>query len=182
MADRHRTDRSFEVGSSVFLKVQPYCQKTVRAFHQGKLSPKYYDPFLIVEKIGPVAYRLDLPSNVLIHHTFHVSLLKQAAGPPTTVIPLPTDSHFLLQPHSILDRKMVERSNRAAVKFLVHWRNTPLSNATWDLADEFTLPCGSNFSSIIPSSFEDAFLLLKEIFMSIIKTVIKTVIKLVQSV
>ncbi|GJT84891.1 pentatricopeptide repeat-containing protein [Tanacetum coccineum] len=61
-ADLKRSEREFEVGMWVYLKLQPHKQVTIRQEAQNKLSPKYYGPFMIVEKIGVVAYKLELPN------------------------------------------------------------------------------------------------------------------------
>ncbi|GJV46329.1 putative nucleotidyltransferase, ribonuclease H [Tanacetum coccineum] len=118
-ADKHRTKREFEAGSWVYLKLQPYIQNTLRVHKHSKLTPKYFGPFLVVERVGKVAYRLDLPDETQIHPVFHVSLLKLAGGPPDKVIPIPTDARFCLQPSRVLDRKLVKRGSRVAMKILV---------------------------------------------------------------
>ena len=62
-ADKRRKDLEFEVEDRVFLKLSPW--KGVERFgKRGKLSPRYIGPFEIVERIGPVAYRLDLPEEL----------------------------------------------------------------------------------------------------------------------
>ena len=57
--DKRRKYLEFEVEDRVFLKLSPW-KGVVRFGKQGKLS-LYIGPFEIVERIGPVAYRLDLP-------------------------------------------------------------------------------------------------------------------------
>lgn len=97
--DKKRTDRSFAVGDWVFLRLQPYRQKTVVLRHNLKLSPRFYGPFQIVERISAVAYKLNLPSSSRIHPVFHVSCLKKKLG--EQVFPLPTlppvDDHETIQ-------------------------------------------------------------------------------------
>ncbi|XP_076922291.1 uncharacterized protein LOC143584019 [Bidens hawaiensis] len=127
------------MGTWVYLKLQPYMQKLLRVHKHSKLTPKYFGPFLIVEKVGNVAYRLDLPGEAQIHPVFHVSLLKEAGGPPSKVIPLPTEARFTLQPHAFLDRKLVKRGKRAAMRVLVQWQGQSTQDATWEFLDELKL-------------------------------------------
>jgi hypothetical protein len=59
--DQHHSERSFEVGDWVFLRLQPYKQMSLKqAKKDNKLSPKYYGPYKVFQKIGTKAYNLEL--------------------------------------------------------------------------------------------------------------------------
>ena len=70
-------DLEFEVGDSVFIKVAPM-KGVMRFGKRAKLSPRYVRPYEVIERIGKVAYKLELPQEMTsIHNMFHVSMLKK---------------------------------------------------------------------------------------------------------
>ena len=76
-ADKRRTDLEFEVGDKVFLKVSPL-RNVVRFGSVGKLAPRFVGPFPIIEKIGKMAYRVELPERLAgVHNVFHVSQIRK---------------------------------------------------------------------------------------------------------
>lgn len=77
-ADKNKSERNFEIGHQVYLKLQPYVQTTVAQRSNQKLGYKYFGPYKILQCVGAVAYKLDLPATSNIHHVVHVSLLKKA--------------------------------------------------------------------------------------------------------
>lgn len=79
-ADKGKSERTFEVGDLVYLRIKPYKQHTLTHMRLGKLLPKYYRPFPIEENIGTVTYRLSLPVEAKVHPVFHVCLLKKKIG------------------------------------------------------------------------------------------------------
>ncbi|KAG8481265.1 hypothetical protein CXB51_026038 [Gossypium anomalum] len=85
-ADLKRKEIEFQVGDKVFLKVSPW-KKVLRFGRKGKLSPRFIGPYEIIERIGPVAYRLALaPELDRIHNVFHVSMLRRYRSDPSHVI------------------------------------------------------------------------------------------------
>ncbi|GKC20657.1 putative reverse transcriptase domain-containing protein [Tanacetum coccineum] len=84
-ADNRRKPLEFSVGDKVLLKVSPR-KGVVRFGKRSKLSPRHVRPFEVVERVGPVAYRLRLPQErVGVHDTFHVSNLKKCLADGKTV-------------------------------------------------------------------------------------------------
>ncbi|KAM0066244.1 putative nucleotidyltransferase, Ribonuclease H [Helianthus debilis subsp. tardiflorus] len=138
-ANKHRTDRQFQEGSWVYLKLRPYIQTSLRGAVYNKFSPKYYGPFLVVGKIGEVAYKLDLPPESQLHPVFHVSLLKAASGPPVQVTPIPQVPRFTLQPAKVLDQRVIRMGNKAVSQVLVQWVGQTLADATWEIKHDFQL-------------------------------------------
>ena len=92
-ADKHRQERSFAVGDWVFLRLQPYRQQSLAYKGKWKLSPRYFGPFKVLKRIGPVSYKLELTPESKLHPVFHVSCLKLKLGQQTTLLPTlpPTD-------------------------------------------------------------------------------------------
>jgi hypothetical protein len=80
-ADQHRSERSFEVGDWVFLRLQPYKQMSLKqAKKDNKLSPNYYGPYKVLQMIGTMEHKLELPASSQVHLVFHVSCLKKVIG------------------------------------------------------------------------------------------------------
>nr|GEW07201.1 putative reverse transcriptase domain-containing protein [Tanacetum cinerariifolium] len=87
-ADKRRKPLEFSVGDYVLLKVSPW-KGRVHFRKKGKLAPRFVRPFKIVKKVGPVAYRLDLPEEFNgVHDTFDMSKLMTCLGDPTIQVPL----------------------------------------------------------------------------------------------
>ncbi|GJS15848.1 hypothetical protein Tco_0410320 [Tanacetum coccineum] len=87
-ADNRRKPLEFEVGDRVMLKVSPW-KGVIRFGKKGKLAPRYVGPFEILERVGPVAYRLRLPEELSgVHDTFHVSNLKKCLADASLHVPL----------------------------------------------------------------------------------------------
>ncbi|GJU99821.1 putative reverse transcriptase domain-containing protein [Tanacetum coccineum] len=87
-ANVRRKPMVFQVGDMVMLKVSPW--KGVCGFgKRGKLNPRYVGPFKVIERVGTVAYKLELPQQLSrVHNTFHVSNLKKCLSDESLVIPL----------------------------------------------------------------------------------------------
>ena len=100
-----------------FFKLSPW-KGVVRFWKRGKLSPRYIGPFEIVERIGPVAYRLDLPEELSrVHNVFHISMLRKYISDPSHVLEAPEielrdDLSYEEQPVQIMGREEKELRNK----------------------------------------------------------------------
>ena len=100
-----RKDIRYEIGENVFLKVSPW-KKVMRFEKKGKLSPRFIGPYEVIEKVGPVAYRLALPPELeKIHNVFHVSVLRRYWSNPSHVVPLEI---IELRPNLTYEEELVE--------------------------------------------------------------------------
>nr|GEW63666.1 putative reverse transcriptase domain-containing protein [Tanacetum cinerariifolium] len=152
-AHKRRKPLEFSVGDYVLLKVSP-CKGVVRFGKKGKLAPRFVRPFEIIEKVGSVAYRLDLPEELNgVHDTFHVSNLKKCLADPTLQVPLDefridAKLNFVEEPMEILERefKNLKRSRIAIVK--VRWNSKRGPEFTWGREDQMKLKYPHLFSDI----------------------------------
>ncbi|KAL0545979.1 hypothetical protein IC582_015883 [Cucumis melo] len=124
--DVRRKDLEFDVGDKVFLK----------------LSPRFVGPLEILERIGPVAYRLALPPSLsVVHDVFHVSILRKYMLDPSHVVdyePLEIDENlsYVERPVEVLAREVKMLRNREIPLVKVLWRNHRVEEATWEREDD----------------------------------------------
>ncbi|KAJ0619192.1 putative nucleotidyltransferase, Ribonuclease H [Helianthus annuus] len=140
-ADKRRRPREFAVGDYVLLKVSPW-KGVVRFGKRGKLAPRFVGPFKILERIGKVAYKLELPEELSnVHPTFHISNLRKCVADHDAIIPLDDlqvneTLHFVEKPVEIMDRqtKQLRRSRIPIVK--VRWEGKRGAEFTWELESD----------------------------------------------
>ncbi|RZB46923.1 Leucine aminopeptidase 1 isoform B [Glycine soja] len=136
-ADNKRRAVNYQMGDWVLLKLRPRWQVTARGAQAltGKLAKRFYGPFQVVERIGPVAYKLQLPEGVQIHPIFHCSKLKPFRGSSENMvgIPLPIEllhDQPLVFPLAILDTRRA--SNGDTWEVLVQWNGLSPDDTTWE--------------------------------------------------
>jgi hypothetical protein len=123
--DKNRTEREFLEGDWVYLRLQPYSHKSLASRKNLKLSPRFFGPFQILQRIGTVAYKLDLPEAARLHPVFHVSCLKkqlsQHSVPMPTLPPIDSNGELCPEPESILDKRTIKSRGHSVTEFLIHW-------------------------------------------------------------
>jgi hypothetical protein len=141
-ADGKRRDVVFQEGDYVYLKVSPI--RGLRRFKvKGKLSPRFIGPFKILERVGEVAYRLELPVQLAdVHDVFHISQLKKGFGPHDKE-PLPLDDLNVKEDLTIVEHPiwiletMTRVTRNSVIKMCkVQWSNHAEDEATWEREDE----------------------------------------------
>ncbi|GJX08416.1 putative reverse transcriptase domain-containing protein [Tanacetum coccineum] len=156
-ADLKRKPMEFQVGDKVMLKVSPW-KGVVRFGKRGKLNPRYVGPFKVLEKVGSIAYKLELPEELSrVHNTFHVSNLKKCHADEPLAVPLDglhfdDKLQFVEEPVEIMDRevKRLKRSRIPLVK--VRWNSRRGPEFTWEREDQFRKKYPHLFTKTAPSS------------------------------
>jgi hypothetical protein len=136
-AYQHHSERSFEVGDWVFLRLQPYKHMSLKQDKKdNKLSLKYYGPYKVLQNIGTMAYKLELPASSRVHPIFHVSCLKKVIGdkiPVQTIfLELDEEGKIILDPEAITDTRIHQLRNRSISKYLIKWKKLPTEDSTWE--------------------------------------------------
>ncbi len=146
--DSHKVDVTYHENDQVMLDT-----RNLRRGPGSKLMPKWIGPFLVERMIGPAAVRLNLPSDMRIHPTFHVSLIKKYVPDPekpapTTVIPVGMDidgtpiwsvDHIVT--HREIKRRVgrkYSRRYRTLYEYKVRWANCSESADTWQKPSDFS--------------------------------------------
>ena len=135
--DKRRRDLQFKVGDKVFLKFSPW-KGILRFGRRGKLRPRYIRPYEIISRVGPVAYRLDLPPELSkVHNVFHVSMLRKYILDPSHIlrdqpVELKDNLTYKEQPMKIVDRREQILRNKVIPLVKVLWWNHEIKEATWE--------------------------------------------------
>lgn len=134
--DKNRTEREFSVGDSVYLKLQPYVQSSVTQRSNQNLSFKFFGPFPVLQRVGKVAYKLQLPEGFRIHPVVHVSQLKRFVPPhiqvSTDMTTVSTASSDDLLPVVVIDQKCIFSGASLKTKLLIQWSGLPEAWTTWE--------------------------------------------------
>jgi hypothetical protein len=152
----------FQEGDYVYLKVSPI-RGLGRFKVKGKLSPRFVGPFKILERVGEVAYMLELPVQLVdVHDVFHISQLKKGFSPHDKE-PLPLDDLNVKEDLTIVEYTIrildaITRVTRNSVIKMckVQWSNHAEDEATWEREDELRAEFPDLFANLSESRGRDS--------------------------
>ena len=107
-----------------------------------KLAPRYIGPFKIIEKVGSVAYRLELPTQISnVHPVFHVPMLRKYEPDPSHIIDhsdlvLNEDASFEVKPVRVVDRRDKVLRGKSIPLVRILWSQHGIQEETWELEAE----------------------------------------------
>ncbi|XP_060180421.1 uncharacterized protein LOC132610152 [Lycium barbarum] len=125
-------------------KVSPW-KKIMRFGQKEKLSPQFIGPYEVLERAGPVPYKLALPPELdKIHNVFHVSMLRRYRSDPSHVLPIESievspDLTYEEEPIQILAHETKELRNKKIPLVKVLWRNHSGKEATWEREEDMRI-------------------------------------------
>ena len=120
-----------------FLKVAPW-KGVIRFKNREKLNLRHFEQFWILERIGPVAYCLELPLELNpTRNVFHISMLRKYIHDPSHVLEAPTfelqeDLSFKVQLVDVNDREMKRLRSKVIPMVKVLWRSDSVEEMTWE--------------------------------------------------
>jgi len=124
------------VGDWALLCLRQRAASSLSLSNSGKLKPRYFGPYRVIELINDVAVRLELPPRARMHDVFHVGVLKKFVGqPPDAPPPLLAIHHGTTSPEP--EQAVRTRLARGIRQVLVHWKGEPPAAATWEDVDTF---------------------------------------------
>ncbi|GJY79104.1 hypothetical protein Tco_0484905 [Tanacetum coccineum] len=131
-ADLKCKSMDFQVGDNVMLKVLPW-KGVVRFGKWVKLNLRYVRPFKVLEKVGSIAYKLELLEELnRVHNTFHLQ--------------------FVEEPVEIMDREIKQLRRSCVLIVKVRWNSRRGPKFTWEREDKFRKKYPHLFAKTAPSS------------------------------
>ena len=126
----------------------------MRFGNKGKLSSRYIRPYKILERVGPLAYKLALPPELAtIHNVFHVRMLRRYRSDPSYVlkdseVEVSENLTYVEEPMTIMDYKVKQLRKRAIPMVKVIWKNHGIKDATWETEEKMR----RDYPSLFPES------------------------------
>ena len=107
-----------------------------QAKKDNKLSQKYYAPYKVLQNIGTMEYKLELPASSRVHSFFHVSCLKKVIGDKlpvqTMFLELDLEGEIILEAEAVTEIRTRQLRNQSISEYLIKWKNLPTEDSTWE--------------------------------------------------
>ena len=113
-----------------------YKQTSLKWNGVENLKPRDYGPYKVIQKIGEVAYELELPEGSKINNVFHVYCLKKDIGQKIFILytlpPLDDEGQLTLIPEKVLKIRERRLRSRTIKEYLVQWKDLPSEDSKWE--------------------------------------------------
>ena len=125
-ADQHRFEHTFQVGDMVFIRRQPYKQSSLKLKWNQTLAPKISSPYIVLHKIGSIAYKLALPPSSRIQQVIGTNIKEQISLPEWV-----NEGSIISYSEAILNKCTCQLLSWSITEVLIQWHNMQPKDATW---------------------------------------------------
>ena len=138
-ADKRRRDLKFSIGDVVFVKIS-LLKSVIQFGRRGKLAPRFVGPFPVLEQIGNLAYKVELPEKMAgVHNVFHVSQLRKFVHDPDVTISPDQLADVEVEPEAVGNHRPMrivgndtKQLRRKAVKLVKFQWGENENDCTWE--------------------------------------------------
>ena len=125
-ADQHRSEHTFQVSDTIFICLQPYNKSSLKLKGNQTLTPNISSPYIVLQKIGSVAYKLALPPSSCIQQVIGTNIREQIV-----LLEQANERSIISDLETILNKHTCQLHSQSITEVLIQWHNMQPENKSF---------------------------------------------------